>query len=474
MITGRLAFPFFLPSKRFAVVTIHRLTRIASVLALSSVAAVFQSQRAAAVEPGSPSETIERSAALKVGEWTVSNYLLDKYYSRFVGEFRQKFQREPERAEISRWFRQFVVRQTIIARAVSLGYLQRPEVQEEVARMERHMLTQPYGPFYKQIFSGESMSEEKLQSIYRDTVAPHELIVVRFRDERQESQYVGEGFFAQSTEEQTGRILRCRNQDELEFSAGTSSWPFFPFVEIADEICRMKSGSWVVYRDPSLGIYYVLLQERRSDAPNNASNVPADFRGFVEHIQSTAFARKRRLQLLARACIEFDRENGRRVLDFWSNHFSSDAKLDELPTRPMAEAVLFTYRLDGRTVPVSAGTFRQRFNELYLRKYPRTLAELRLRGEDLVVEEMDFAEARVAGIDRSTQFVEDRRGFAGFQALELFEKEEVRRRLAPSQTIDALELQLASEFADRTQVQDHLNYAKYNLAGDELNLPWSK
>jgi len=421
---GFAAFPFPL-SPHMCVRWVNEATiiRIIRMRCLLLVAAKGLALPVVLAEPHSSSKQIDPRPALVIGDWEISHYLIDKYFTRYVTEFRQRHHHDPDSAKKSAWFDEFFAKQIVIAQVAASGYVDRSEIRQNVARMERHMLTQSYGPFYQQLFSPAPVPEEKLKALHSMALITVDLIIARFGDAASEAKWLETDFSRQSVDEQTRRIMKCRDLGAVEISDGARSWPFAPFFEMADTIDTAASGRWLRHSEPNWGIYYILVRGARSRVLENSADGLTDFKVFAGYVQRETFARKRRLELLTSAAFAFEITAGQRAIKLWTDRSSADGRLAELPPESLAEAPLFHYRVDNSEITVCVETYRRHFNELFIRKVPRTLAELRLSAEDFVVEEFDFRAAKAQGIDTTAQFVEDRRGFLGFQLLDLFEKE---------------------------------------------------
>jgi hypothetical protein len=96
----------------------------------------------------------------------------------------------------------------------------------------------------------------------------------------------------------------------------------------------------------------------------------------------------------------------------------------------LAEAPLATYRSGDETLTLTVESWCDYFNHLFVRALPADLTQLRASIQDLVVMEYACREARRRGLDQAPQFVEDRRNFLYYQALDLFEKEALRPLIA--------------------------------------------
>src|SRR5271157_268740 len=95
--------------------------------------------------------------------------------------------------------------------------------------------------------------------------------------------------------------------------------------------------------------------------------------------------------------------------------------------------------------PNHPSNWRKYYNNLFMRRLPASITQVRLSAEDLAVEELDCAEAYQRGIDKMPQFLEDRRNFWYASALDAFEKEQIR----PSEVID--ESSISSYFGLRAK-----------------------
>jgi hypothetical protein len=96
---------------------------------------------------------------------------------------------------------------------------------------------------------------------------------------------------------------------------------------------------------------------------------------------------------------------------------------------PLALAVIATYHLGDARTELTVAAWQHRFNEQFVRVMPATVAQLQESIRDLVAKEYGWHNARRRGLDREPQFVEDRRNFLYYQALDLFEQEKLRPRI---------------------------------------------
>jgi hypothetical protein len=127
---------------------------------------------------------------------------------------------------------------------------------------------------------------------------------------------------------------------------------------------------------------------------------------------------------------------------------SAERLSQEQLTKVIAEE-LYIFDLDKQRVAVSAKTFCTELNQRFVRRLPRSPADVRRAVEDQVVEQLDLGEARTLKIDQNWQFVEDRKGYTALTALDLFERQEIQPFI--SIELSELEKYYASHSADFIQ-----------------------
>jgi hypothetical protein len=401
---------------------------------------------------------VDQRAALDIGSHHVSNYLVDKYYKRFAASVRQEKHRTASAADSKAWFEQFMAKQVVVAYAISLGYLRRPEVTGNVARMERHMLTQAAGPFYEQLYKQlPPVSDTTIKSLYTHMFDEVDGIVARFNDDAAAAASLGGDFDVRTADEQTLRILKCRERDDAEVMDGQMSWPFRPFSEIADVLRTAPSDRWVKNREPSFGTYYIFIRSVKPKPAGNFSSDEEGFRMFVQLIHQETFQRRRRNELLASSAFVLDGSIASRLAEVCQNLEPAENQIPETPVRAFAAEPLFRYRVGQEITMVTVEAYRRHFNELYIRQVPHAMVDLRRTAEDMAVEDLDFRAARAQGIDRTPQFTEDRIGFAGFQALDLFEQEVLVPKLGIGQPeIERYYAEHQSEFFHTSKIRGRL------------------
>lgn len=111
----------------------------------------------------------------------------------------------------------------------------------------------------------------------------------------------------------------------------------------------------------------------------------------------------------------------------------------EIPQSLLASCsteILARYELGGKKVELTVEEWRAAFNRLFVRSLPRSTTELEENIREQIVAAYACDEAKKAGRNQEPRFVEDRRNFVYYQALDLYEKE----RLAPQLTVSAQEL----------------------------------
>jgi len=138
----------------------------------------------AAVGLTSSSPAIDRAVdtrvALKIGNYGVSHYLVQKFYQRFHDDVFRRTGRPPSLVDSQKWLDRFVDQHSVIALAEREGFGSRESVAENVARMEHHMLTQQSGPFYDHIVGTGAPSDAELERRYQDSMRRRDVVVAKF------------------------------------------------------------------------------------------------------------------------------------------------------------------------------------------------------------------------------------------------------------------------------------------------------
>lgn len=136
-----------------------------------------------------------------------------------------------------------------------------------------------------------------------------------------------------------------------------------------------------------------------------------------------AFRRERRVRLLQECRFSASSETLASLLAALTPPFHRGLLPAEADVAALGPAVIASYEFEGTHREITAADFVRDFRQGIARLAPRDLAGLREQVEDMAVAEHDLAEARRLGLDRTPQFLEDRRNFALIQALGLYERE---------------------------------------------------
>lgn len=351
----------------------------------------------------------------------------------------------------------FLSQVVIMAYADSIGFQRRPEVTSMVQRMARYMLTQSNGPFYQALYRREPITDREIDAEYRLSRGVWNAVVARFSDRAAARALLGSDFRTLATKQQIARIERVRRRSGVEVVEGRLAWPFHPFVEIRDLIGTAPPGKWLEHEEPFFGFYYIYIRSISRRPDGQIRHAPAEFRRFARYLHEQTERRRRRAEQLSKAGFRFQDATGALLV----------ARLDGLPRmagqippssyRSWRRNMLFRYHLQKRAVAVDVGTFCRHFNSLLIRRIPRTMAQLQESAADMAMEDLDLGAARALHLDETPRFEEDRHGFAGYQMLDLFEKETLRPqiRISAAQIEDYYRAHTA-EFSRPTAIRGRL------------------
>lgn len=196
---------------------------------------------------------IDSSIVLRIGAHEISHYLVDKYFGRYIASQTQDAAKPVSVDTKQYWFENFLAQQTLVAEAEELGYSRQSDVQDIVKRMEHTILTQRDGPFYQLLYERNPVTYEYVLQCYKKAGIARDLVIAHFEDEKTSSKILGADFADQSSDEKLRRIIRCRTYGADSIYEGTLSWPFYPFLELADAIGDLPSGQWLQRNDPLFG-----------------------------------------------------------------------------------------------------------------------------------------------------------------------------------------------------------------------------
>lgn len=383
----------------------------------------------AAAERGPILTEVDTRPALSAGSYTVSRYLAWKYFDRHVASLPA---REIPASDRGAWIERFRAEQVVIARAMQLGYAERPDVLDVVQRVERTILTQRSGPYYRRLFETKPASEEHLREIFRHQYIVAKGWIARFPSAELATTILGEDFARCTLQEQTRRIEACASNDRVAMRSGMFTWPYSPFIEIGEFLVTHPKGRTLEHRDQSGWIYWIHLDPIQ-EMPNGDFFVERErFATTVQRFSEEAMIERTRLRILREKSprIEPTAELllGRlRVAGNEANLISADLVAD------LGKKVLFTYPGDMGVETMTVSSFCSWNNQRFIRRIPRSFPQLREDIETFVIDETVHREAIKTGLDRTAQFLEDRRGFLGYQVLETYKKEV----LLPNVTVSA-------------------------------------
>jgi hypothetical protein len=399
-----------------------------------------------------PPRVIDQRVALRIGPLSVSHYIIDKYYGRFIAG-----SRPPSPADTKRWLERFLAQMVVVAHAETLGYADRPEVRDIMDRMERTVLSQGEGPFYKSLYPEDPLSPSRLQACYARQSVLRKMLIARFDNETTAEALLGSDFDRRTIEEKRNRMVACRECEGALVYEGSLSWPFDPFIEIADALSAIRPGEWLECHDSLSRVYRAWVSSDtlmpQPDFAAVRTQVEQNVRQFDQHL----FRNRRHAQLLAAAAFRFEPTVGQRVVACLRDLGPNAAQIPQAALAGLASAPLFHYRIADSVITVTVETYRRDFNARFIRQLPCSLAALRQGTEDMVTEELDCRSARAQGIDRAPQFIEDRRGFGYMQVLDCYEKDALLSpwTVAPEE-IKRYYLEHAAEFRRVTRVRGRL------------------
>lgn len=376
----------------------------------------------------------DTKVVLKIGPYELSRYDLELNLKRFIDPRGRKH--PPSPVALQKWMESFLVRQVVIAKAISEGYAKRPAVAAEVQAMERHMLTQADGPLYKALAARHPLTPKRIRQLYAATA-----LVPLVAGARLPAEYTKElesPAWSRASPQQRIKRLRwlAERNDGIIFHQGPLFWPYDPFPELESDLLHARAGMWIQQQTPGfISVAFICSVEPVERVP--FSQVRASFTRFVRHEQREQLHRERRARILTQTGFVVRPDVIKKVVAVLRDLPISGANIPAPPLAPFSTEALASYRDGGALVDVTVGQWRFDYNRQIARQFPRNATMLERSLQDLVTAEFDLREARRLGIDRTPQFIGNRRDFRHSQILNLFESE----KLLPTIPVSAEEVQ---------------------------------
>lgn len=363
---------------------------------------------------------LDTRPALAIGTYSVSQYLLKKYYLRSGTS---------TVAETSQWLDNFVDEQCVIALAIHNGYADRREVRRDVSKMERYMLTQTRGPYYDRIIGDPEVSAGALQRAFEMYQYEFDLAVVGNADRTSLAAILGKNPEEMTAVEFATALRRCQDSISSDVLLGRYCWPFLQMPEISEIVSSMHIGELRIAELPGFGTYVVAVlgKMKRRSGVHIAQDAFSKLERAVE--RQTAIKRHRS-QVLRSTNFTFSPATGVLLMSECGANSTTDGLFPPCSSR-LADKILFTYSVSG-THTVSAAQYRLYFNQRIVRPIPNNVRDIHIGAEDMVIGEIDDRDARMLGIDKEPQFQEDKKGFCGYVALELYKKEVLEPKITIS------------------------------------------
>jgi hypothetical protein len=368
---------------------------------------------------------VDETPALEVGSSTVSRYLIEKYFLRYLQKFRSENNRDPRAEESRNWFRLFVAQQAIIESGRRAGYFERPQVTENVDHMERYMLTQTEGPYYDRLFNETLKERSETVALFRENEwTSIDCIVARFANRSAAEAHLGNDFTNCGVDTQVNRVMQCAELPEVQVLDEVVKWPFQPIEELGEVLLKTPVGRWTTVELNPLGVYYVLVRKRITQ-PGKSSVPEDDFNETLQEYERTIVCRIHQKELLDSCALITDLPLERNLTAICAALPATAIAIPESAINNFDKKILCSFLDKGTRRQVSVEEFCLYFNHLFIRSMPRTRDAFRRYLQSLAIEQLDYEAARVCKVDKEKRFAQDREGFRRFQVLELFERERI-------------------------------------------------
>jgi hypothetical protein len=426
-------------------------------------------------------EDVDTREALVIGSYNVSAYRVAKNYRRnFPPATPLDSGAAP--AEATRvWFAQFLADQVLTAEAFKEGYGERPEVTNEVRRMERHMLTQPAGPFYHYLHSTRRLPMQALDAPSAVRTSRFEVDILRMPKQAPAAQRLNAIFALESPDDHQAELTAVTTSGQAEVFSGTMEWPFAPFEEVAGVVDTAPAGRW---QKLDAGDTIVALRVRDVHPivlPRGVQPSPPAPE-LLEHMEHERIRKEHAQQILRESELEFDWSAAERwVARLALQNPDPLQPLDSTGATDMLTTPIARHRDGDATRKITIADYLDYYNASYIRFLPRKPLDLFTAVQAMIVARRDEREARSLGIDRQIKFVEDRHNYRAQLALDLYIKERIRPSLGVTEEEIARHYEANAPAFTRpthiegtvftfTEINDAIAFARAAEAND-LNVP---
>gem|GEM_PF-4646983 len=386
-----------------------------------------------AFDPQSASQA-RSTIVLQIGRYDVSRLALDLSFKRFSSSASSRGL-PPDTRAVQEWFKSYLERQVLIAKAISDGYDRRPEVTAAVEGMSEYMLTQADGALYKSLSAERPITAESLRELYDTHGRLIHVAAARVPDETATFLAAPEWRNA-STEHKLQQLRELADRDSLVLLRdGEFGWPYEPFLELEAQLRSPKPDTWIERKTfGCTTVAYIYSVHTAPQAPFEQAE--KSFRPYVEHQQRRLIRKEREDHFLSQVSFVPHRP----VIDQLSSILRQLPSASAEVSRGMIESIsnesLASYK-DSQAIEVTVDQWRTFYNHQLLRSLPRTPGEIDQSIRDLVTSRFDLRDARRLGLDQTDQFTESRLAFLHNQAVDLFERE----KLLPAITVSDAEVQ---------------------------------
>ena len=377
---------------------------------------------------GAPSD-VDTCESLAIGPFSVTAYRVEKNYRRYVDSVWKPGREMCTPEEIRMWFAHFLTQQVIIAEARRQGYGERKEVLAEVGRMEWHMLSQPEGPLYEQLYAGIPAADFDPGVFYENSKTLYDVQILRLPKYAPVAATVDLHPADGSPADRARWVAVVRESGQAECFEGQIAWPFEPFEELVPVLEKAGPGPWQEIVTSDAILFFQVREIRAAPRPPLEVIKPV-IAQIARHHAERQVQLARRGQMLQAVQFSFDWAAAEKVLGCLK-----ETKPDPLqPLSPgmfpdQQTASLGSFRQNDSLQVVTTADYVRYYNDLYLRRIPVTTLDIYSDVQALVVARLDCAEARAKGLAEQSKFREDRENYRNYLALDAFEKERLRPKL---------------------------------------------
>ena len=390
-------------------------------------------------------EDVSDAPAFKVGDVTITKYELDKNLKTFKDTYKNKHKKDASIEDINQWEQEFINRAYILADATEKGYADLREIEAQVERMARVIITQPHGLLEKELTKHLHPTNDEIRQTYEYQKRAFISNIISIKNE---SSLIENIHISDSTSFR-GFISKNKNNPDVSVNDSFLIYPFPFLFEYRDQIVNLTAGDVAGPFKKDENTYFIFVQ---SIVPHDCKPLDEDYANIdmlFYLLRSESFLKTRNEQLKSQLNIRLNDSN---IDHMWIvlEKIDGDAlRLNNLLFSEMSDSNLMQYSLNNQQIDVSVNNFISFYNNLFMKNpINKSKSQFVEYLESMAFDEAELNLALNMGLLDTKQFILDRKNYKYNLMYSRYENE-IKRTINVTETqIDQYYQQHQNEFSD--------------------------